>query len=638
MVLIPNAFAAYQFRMTHGVLFYSNAFDEPTYLSYDGALAARSVTRLSEYLVLALHQAGVSGGFINVVFDIVFPLAIVVLLRLTLLELGFGELESAVYSVAFVSMPVLFGYSNPYYVKLFDLNYHSGSLSWITLPQAYYPPIFRTPEPQFSLTIAAFATYVGIRWKSFVLPVLVLPVLYPFVGIPYAFIVLSWLVFTWLEGSVRSSAWRLLFAMTAASLTIAAGVSAYYRVAVSGTSVASYLPLTRLPLVSGTGAAALLCYCLFKKRLPAAFRIPALLLAVAPFFAVNTQLFSGFIQTPHSFEQNFGVLALAAVLLLTLRATVRSAWMPFVVAGVSCCLLTQYAAHVFAVNASMWQRLPPSPELLSSLRETPEMVVINDPDLADIYGLVAPGLHFSALARSQTALFEPLLTQNRFENYLCVKDRVSRGPLVSAVPPEVFATLDRSFRYMNQDFPLTHLNRAHEFKVYFDPSQPPAHCNARQLKVFPAFDLGDEVAAGRLPGRLTVVNGSTLQRQPLEVVTARAQWAYAAVAELTELVRARGSRLAMVRTDATVTRGCVGFGVLQPDQRAFANEVLVGASPDRSRVDVTFPPSDRPHTFVVRNCSAVGESAVAIRGIQAFPVKGVTVDTVDVSADGPEKQ
>src|SRR5262249_35199576 len=161
--------------------------------------------------------------------------------------------------------------------------------------------------------------------------------------------------------------------------------------------------------VSGTGVAALLCYALFRRRLPAELRLPVALLAVAPVFAVNTQVVTGFIQTPHSFEQNFGVLALAGVALLAIHRTARKRWVAFVIAGASCWLLTMYSAHIFLVNASPWQRMPPSPALLSSLRDTPEVVVFSDPDLADLYGLAAPGLHFSALAASQTALFEPVL-------------------------------------------------------------------------------------------------------------------------------------------------------------------------------------------------------------------------------------
>ena len=35
----------------------------------------------------------------------------------------------------------------------------------MTLPQAYYPPFFRTPEPQISLAVVALTTVVALRLK-----------------------------------------------------------------------------------------------------------------------------------------------------------------------------------------------------------------------------------------------------------------------------------------------------------------------------------------------------------------------------------------------------------------------------------------------------------------------------------------
>src|SRR4051812_28866315 len=78
LVVLPNLFAFYQYRATGGYLFYSNAFDEPTYLSYDGALMTRSMTRLGEYLISGCHWIGVSGGYANLLFDISCPVVTVV--------------------------------------------------------------------------------------------------------------------------------------------------------------------------------------------------------------------------------------------------------------------------------------------------------------------------------------------------------------------------------------------------------------------------------------------------------------------------------------------------------------------------------------------------------------------------------
>src|SRR5512140_2665146 len=60
------------------ILTYSNAWDEETYLSYQGALAARnSPGYLPLHLVVLLHRLGVSGSVQNCLLDLVAPAAII---------------------------------------------------------------------------------------------------------------------------------------------------------------------------------------------------------------------------------------------------------------------------------------------------------------------------------------------------------------------------------------------------------------------------------------------------------------------------------------------------------------------------------------------------------------------------------
>src|SRR5688500_12083456 len=89
LIVAPNLFAFRQYLATGGYLFYTNAFDEATYLSYDGARLTASLTHLAEYPVLVLHGLGLSGGFANLLFDLVCPVALVILLRNIGRTLGF---------------------------------------------------------------------------------------------------------------------------------------------------------------------------------------------------------------------------------------------------------------------------------------------------------------------------------------------------------------------------------------------------------------------------------------------------------------------------------------------------------------------------------------------------------------------
>jgi hypothetical protein len=613
LLVLPNWFAVQQYRATGGYLFYSNAFDEPTYLSYDGARTTASPTHRAESLVVSLHQLGLSGGFINLLFDIVCPAIAVVFLRCLAVEVGFSMLEASVYPFAVIAIPVLFGYTNPYYATLYNANYHSQGLSWITLPQAYYPPFLRTPEPQLSLCVLAIATWIGVRRRSYVLPLAVSPFVYPFVGIPYAFIALALFIDNRAASIVRQPARRALLSIATSYVAMAIALRIAYALLVDGTRVADFLPLTRLPLLSGTGFTALIVYAIARARFDRAHRLPALVLSVAPIAVVNTQLIAGFFEQPNNFEQNFGVVALAIVGVLALRSVGGGRLLPIASAAVCCALLAAYASQVFVVNASAWQRQRLSDSLLDALRNQPESLVIGDPDLADVFSLVSPGIHFTAMARSQ-ALQESgpgwKSTQQRFDNYLCVK-HLLRASQSSVVNADVFVELDRQFRFLSQDFPLTHLNRRHEFKQYFDPLQEPKSCTGRQLQIF-GPELSEEL------GRVDL---------PVAVRTPAQLWAYSD--QPVRLERASGQGRPGDRVDvritAAVTLGCVGAGVLTPDRRTFASHAEMTSAPGTQVADLVFQETGEPHWLVFRNCSADGASTALVHQAQIFRVEGVTV-------------
>jgi hypothetical protein len=619
LIVLPSLFAIQQYRWTGGYLFYANAFDEPTYLSYDGALIAASPTYGAEYLVLGLHRAGLSGGFINLLFDVVFPAITVVFLRRFALEAGFSPLEATAYPFAVVAIPVLFGYTNPYYGTVYNANYYSRGLSWITLPQAYYPPFLRSPEPQVSWCAIAVAGWLGLRWRSYLIALAVAPFVYPFVGVPYTFVVLALWIYARAAIAIQQPTMRAITAMAASFMCIAAVLRIGFVLVVAGRPVADFVLATRMPLVSGTGVVALVVYLAVRSRLDETHRVPALFLAVAPLVAVNTQVLTGFIAQPSNFEQNFGVAALAIIIVLALR-TIEYGRVVVVCASAvaSCVLLGAYAGHIFLVNSSPWQRERLSDAFLNAMRTEPESLIIGDPDLADLFSLALPALHFSALARSQI-LPEPggagrEAGARRFDNYLCVKQLLKRPEGAAAVDPAVFASMDRQFRYLNQDFPLLHLNRHRHFRQYFDPSKEPARCAARQLKVFPAVALSAPL------GRVDL---------PAEITTLPQQWAYAAqvaLAAQTSADKPTSDRI-NVRVTLAVTGGCVGAGVLAPDQRTFVSHKEMDAAAGTQTADLIFRETDEPHWLVLRNCSATGASTAVVHPTEVFRVEGVTVRT-----------
>jgi hypothetical protein len=348
-----------------------------------------------------------------------------------------------------------------------------------------------------------------------------------------------------------------------------------------------------------------------RRRLSPSLHVPAGLLALSPMAAANTQLVTGFIQTPHNLEQCFGVIVVGILVVLAIRTMPGRGIMPPAAAAASVVLLAVYSAQVFKANASVWQRTPPPAELLDALRNNPDSLLIADANLADVLGLIAPRLHFSALARSQTV--SPASSSGReigerWANYLCVKHLAAAASDSALRLRDQFEALDRSYLYLNQDFPLVHLNRPVLLTKKVDASAPPRGCAPRPLLIFPAVVLGRDHGSVPVPSTIetSVRRWEYADRRPLPATLAEG--------DLTD-----------AQARLTVTRGCVSVGVLTPDGRRFITDASLTAAPSIQRVDLVFEPERGTHSFVVSNCSPDGASTATIQSVHVFSVAKVTV-------------
>jgi hypothetical protein len=347
---------------------------------------------------------------------------------------------------------------------------------------------------------------------------------------------------------------------------------------------------------------------------------------------VNTQLIAGFFEVPSNFEQSFGVIVVGLLFALGL-STLRRPKVLVGAAAASCALLGLYSSQVFVVNSSIWQRMPPSPQLLDGLRNAPGSVLINVPFLADYYSLIAPRVHYSALARAQAFASERraagvLSTDERFQVYLCTKALVSASPWSDTIPRSTFAGLDQAFRYQGADYPLLHLNRRTTFTQYFDPQAPPGDCAPREFLLFPELLTGAPVTGLPLLEQLTSAGHWDRDESGALVVTSGQQWAYAAQVPLPkEALRTSDDRVRLmaVRAEITVLAGCVGLGVLTHNQREFVREIMVSDIGARAGPEIVFEPDLRGQWLVVRNCSAAGVSRARLANVALMPVLGVTV-------------
>ena len=483
IIVLPNLFPLYQLFATKGYLFFQNAFDEYSYLSYENASYEMGFSRFSRYLILWLHELGFSSGYINFIFDLVCPGVTAYFIFKIFVFLGFDKNKSLLATVLVMFLPILVGGSNPFYSKIFYSTLSAGWVYWLTMPEAFFPPFYRTPEPQFSYLLMVVAIYHSIKRKTFIPLYIVAPFLYEFLRVPYLFIVfschLSEINKKYNFVRMKYTNWLIGF-ISYAFLSIM--IWLYYEFAINEIFKAVLLPTTRLPILSGTFVISLLIW----KFLPRYSKWEnsgfCAFVVAAPLVAVNTQIISGFIAAPNNFEQNFGVICfscLATVFILSLR---DQKWI-FPAVGVFGILLSVvYSIQIFRMNSNpvLWEN--PSQKLISALREDSFNVVFENNALANNMSMILPRQSYTALAIIQTTSFG---SPKYFERYLCFKEKIKQDPEKFEKYKSALEVLDNGYKHLQSDFILLHINRREKFPVFFDVHRKPENCDSKKLYFYP---------------------------------------------------------------------------------------------------------------------------------------------------------
>jgi hypothetical protein len=454
-----------------GVLYYENGPDEFSYLQYDFSRATESLTRPGQFLVSQLHHLGLSGGWINVVLDTAvllgFPLLVAVLLR----RIGWSRLQAGLGSLLMVVLPHVVLESNPLVQRLSDWNVRSGMVYWLNLPDVHFSPLLRSPEPQLSLMLLVGAVLVAVRLRAFLPVYIVLPVMYPFVAIPAAFVALACqLRARWPFGRFDTAGPLL------ASFLAVSGVCLAYYTFLVGERTRLIVVTSYWPLFSFTGAIALGLYLTLRHGIAPAHRFLALAIALAPWVASNQQLISGHVPQPDSFEQYVGCLAVAAVATLALkdRPWLRGACLAL---GTVFFLLGTY--HTFRVNQAYMIRLPMTAEILSALKTDPRHVVVNDPFLASLWGMVHPRQPSTALAFEHSFV---AMSDRYAPEYRCIKQQVQAER--PGTFDHAFGLLDEAYAYGSQKYIMAHITRKSTFVKLHDVEAACADDAKRPLRYF----------------------------------------------------------------------------------------------------------------------------------------------------------
>jgi len=474
IVVLTNGFPIYQILFTDAPLFYSNAYDEAYYLTYESSVISQSVGRTGQYIVTALHRLGFSGGAINLLFDFICPLAILILTRKIFMMSGISKKGSSWAAFLIFTLPILLGTSNTYYSRLFSWNLSSGWIYWITMPEAYFSPFVRTPEPQFSWLLLVAAIYLALKKKSFLPMYAVLPFLYVFISVPAGFIVLTLHLLQWNKKNNRI---KTFYAAPVIGILVFIGISlsiAVFRFLLGPESIlANSLVSSRLPLFSLTALVAIVICSLGFKKIQTKFQPIALIVGFSPLVAANTQIISGYITQPNNFEQGFGTVVFSFLIALISISAKAPSYFIKGVRFLGLALLIVNSIKVFSVNSHPQFREKFPPELLKTLKSHPHRVVFDNLSLASAASLIYPQQKMSALSYAQMLSINK---DSNLRNYLCLKRFLQNNEDLRARFSKLIKTLDHEHKYLSRDFILTHINRKKEFKVYNNSDDIPANC------------------------------------------------------------------------------------------------------------------------------------------------------------------
>lgn len=438
------AFPLYQAFLTGGPIFYTTNVDEASHLSYwyaNYVVEDSGRQRISSRIVRLLHTWGISGGYINLILDIVCTIIIVVSLCRIYRNLQCSQGQARVASLITFLMTTIFSCFNPLLAGLNQLRLETDIVTWLAMPQNSENMFLRSPEPQMSYTIllTALALVSSARMWSIV-GIVASPLLYPFVRLPVLFVSLAYLPglpFRYVSRAFISFAF------------ISFGTILFVRYFVEQ-SLLQFFIFSHLPVLPLTGVLALCGLLMLRKHLSAGMLQLSGVLVASMWAVENVQIISGWLVTPVNYEQYWGVLVLSG---LTALGVLYRSSRPTVWLRVAMVCFFLHAVSLFRANAAVFHDLGNRQEIVHALRVHSPRVACDNLRLAAYLDLAYPMQPPTALSWTRTLNAK---NNDSYAEYSCVKRAVEKlEPATMARFNEVFSALEGGYSRKGSDLNVT---------------------------------------------------------------------------------------------------------------------------------------------------------------------------------------
>jgi len=145
-------------------LIYVNAWDEETYLTYQGAIGTLQTPGyfLFAYITLFFQKFGIAGSVENVIFDLFLIPFMIFLLYTIFVNYTDKRFYAFLFAVIVLFSSVLFSYANPLLSSLYPIR----DLRFFMFGHENYASILRTPNPQISYFLVIVTLYIFQKTKK----------------------------------------------------------------------------------------------------------------------------------------------------------------------------------------------------------------------------------------------------------------------------------------------------------------------------------------------------------------------------------------------------------------------------------------------------------------------------------------
>ncbi len=191
------------------IFIFVNAWDEETYLTYQGAIGALTSPgyHISSMLTLFFQELNISGSVQNLISDtIIVSLTLYFVYKIFVLY-NFRKVDSLAFSSLILFSSVLFNHANPIIKSIF-----LREINIFMVGYEGYLSILRTPEPQLSYLLLSIFLFLFFKTKKTIFLIIPLFITYFYVAIVYLYCLIIYFFISKLKFNFKTILFANLFA------------------------------------------------------------------------------------------------------------------------------------------------------------------------------------------------------------------------------------------------------------------------------------------------------------------------------------------------------------------------------------------------------------------------------------------